>query len=331
MRDAQSLLDQVLAFAGDQPGLEDLDRITGRVSREQLSLLLEAIDGGDLALVVERLTPIFEGGTEASVLTEQLAEELRLRLHRGVSDGWQESDVEANLLGQEILQETRQKLRRQDRGDLLLEIALMRTEYPAVLGPHHRIDPTRSIGHSSATGCSRCCSAPARPASASPQSSSPQSSSPQSSSPQSSSPQSSSPQSSSPQRLHHSRLHHSRLHHSRLHHSRLPTVVGYGGGFEEIRDRQRRCQGGQRSASQTCFQKRRSVSRGGIYWGGAESCFRCIGRGATAGVPQASRSNATEKVENRWETDPSRRPVATSSRPSPAGAPRICGDPASDP
>ena len=126
MRDAQSLLDQVLAFAGDQPGPEDLDRITGRVSSEQLSQLLAAIDGGDLALVVERLTPIFEGGTEASVLTEQLAEELRSRLHRGVSDGWQESDVEANLLGQEILQETRQKLRRQDRGDLLLEIALMR-------------------------------------------------------------------------------------------------------------------------------------------------------------------------------------------------------------
>ncbi|MDE0960486.1 MAG: DNA polymerase III subunit gamma/tau, partial [Planctomycetota bacterium] len=126
MRDAQSLLDQVLSFAGEQPGPEDLDRITGRVSPEQLSSLLAAIDGGDLALVVERLTPIFEGGTEASVLTEQLAEELRSRLHLGVAAGWSESALEANLLGQEILQETRQKLRRQDRGDLLLEIALMR-------------------------------------------------------------------------------------------------------------------------------------------------------------------------------------------------------------
>lgn len=176
MRDAQSLLDQVLAFAGDQPGLEDLDRITGRVSREQLSLLLEAIDGGDLALVVERLTPIFEGGTEASVLTEQLAEELRLRLHRGVSDGWQESDVEANLLGQEILQETRQKLRRQDRGDLLLEIALMRMSTLRSLVPITELtrrDPSVTAVPPVAADA---VAPPARPASASPQSSSPQSS-----------------------------------------------------------------------------------------------------------------------------------------------------------
>ena len=126
MRDAQSLLDQVLAFAGDHPGPEDLDRITGRVSRERLEGLLAAVDSEDLTAVIEKLTPIFDKGTEPSVLTEQIAEELRQRLHRGVSGGWSEKDLEANLLAQEILQETRQKLRRQDRGDLVLELALMR-------------------------------------------------------------------------------------------------------------------------------------------------------------------------------------------------------------
>ncbi|MEE2889180.1 MAG: DNA polymerase III subunit gamma/tau [Planctomycetota bacterium] len=130
MRDAQSLLDQVLAFAGDHPGPEDLDRITGRVSQERLEGLLAAVDSEDLAAVIAALSPILGGGTEPSVLTEQIAEELRQRLHSGVSGGvsgdWGDKDLEANLLAQEILQETRQRLRRQDRGDLVLELALMR-------------------------------------------------------------------------------------------------------------------------------------------------------------------------------------------------------------
>ncbi|MEC9476049.1 MAG: DNA polymerase III subunit gamma/tau [Planctomycetota bacterium] len=126
MRDAQSLLDQVLSFAGDQPGAEDLDRITGRVSPQSLEQLLEAVDSGDLSQVIEVLTPIFGGGTEPSVLTEQIADQLRQRMHDGVAGDWSEKDLEANLLAQEILQETRQKLRRQDRGELVLELALMR-------------------------------------------------------------------------------------------------------------------------------------------------------------------------------------------------------------
>ncbi|MGE4632031.1 MAG: DNA polymerase III subunit gamma/tau [Planctomycetota bacterium] len=126
MRDAQSLLDQVLAFAGDHPGPEDLDRITGRVSQERLEGLLAAVDSEDMAAVIAALSPILGGGTEPSVLTEQIAEELRQRLHSGVSGDWGDKDLEANLLAQEILQETRQRLRRQDRGDLVLELALMR-------------------------------------------------------------------------------------------------------------------------------------------------------------------------------------------------------------
>lgn len=126
MRDAQSLLDQVLSFAGDQPGPDDLDRITGRVSPQSLEELLSAVDSADLSEVIRVLTPIFDGGTEASVLTEQISDQLRQRMHRGVSGGWSEKELEANLLAQEILQETRQKLRRQDRGDLVLELALMR-------------------------------------------------------------------------------------------------------------------------------------------------------------------------------------------------------------
>ena len=126
MRDAQSLLDQILAFAGNQPVLDDLLRITGRVSPQSLNQLMEVLWQGQLPQVIETLNPILDAGTEPSVLTEQLMEALRAELHKGVAAGWAEDQVERQLLAQEILQETRQKLRHQDRGDLVLELALMR-------------------------------------------------------------------------------------------------------------------------------------------------------------------------------------------------------------
>jgi len=151
MRDAQSLLDQVLSFAGQEPGPDDLDRITGRISEEKLDQLLVAAESAEMSAVVEHLTPIFEGGTEASVLTEQIAEALRHRLHEGVKRNWSSDELERNLLAQEIIQETRQKLRRQDRGDLLLELALMRISTLRSLVPIGTLvneQPSASVGES---------------------------------------------------------------------------------------------------------------------------------------------------------------------------------------
>ena len=126
MRDAQSMLDQVLAFAGNEPKLEDLLRITGRVSTEKLHQLISILETGDLAAALQELAPLLESGTEPSVLNDQLISLMRDQLHDGVEAGWNPEKVEANLLAQEILQETRQKLRQQDRGDLVLEISLLR-------------------------------------------------------------------------------------------------------------------------------------------------------------------------------------------------------------
>ncbi|OUU24160.1 MAG: hypothetical protein CBC13_04020 [Planctomycetia bacterium TMED53] len=126
MRDAQSLLDQILAFAGKEPQLEDLLRITGRVSSEELEQLISILETGDLAAAIQQLTPILDSGTEPSVLTDQLIAVMRDQLHLGVASGWTPEKIEANLLAQEILQETRQRLRQQDRGDLVLELALLR-------------------------------------------------------------------------------------------------------------------------------------------------------------------------------------------------------------
>lgn len=126
MRDAQSMLDQILAFAGKEPQLEDLLRVTGRVSTENLLQLLTVLESGDLAAAIQELGPLLDSGTEPSVLTDQLTAVFRDQLHEGVAAGWSPEKIEANLLAQEILQETRQKLRQQDRGDLVLELALMR-------------------------------------------------------------------------------------------------------------------------------------------------------------------------------------------------------------
>ena len=126
MRDAQSMLDQILAFAGKEPQLEDLLRVTGRVSTENLLQLISVLESGDLGAAIQELGPLLDSGTEPSVLTDQLTAVYRDQLHEGVASGWSAEQIESNLLAQEILQETRLKLRQQDRGDLVLELALMR-------------------------------------------------------------------------------------------------------------------------------------------------------------------------------------------------------------
>jgi len=126
MRDAQSMLDQILAFAGKEPQLEDLLRVTGRVSTENLLQLISVLESGDLGAAIQELGPLLDSGTEPSVLTDQLTAVYRDQLHEGVASGWSAEKIESNLLAQEILQETRLKLRQQDRGDLVLELALMR-------------------------------------------------------------------------------------------------------------------------------------------------------------------------------------------------------------
>lgn len=126
MRDAQSMLDQILAFAGKEPQLEDLLRVTGRVSTEKLLQLISVLESADLGAAIQELGPLLDSGTEPSVLTDQLTAVYRDQLHEGVASGWSAENIESNLLAQEILQETRLKLRQQDRGDLVLELALMR-------------------------------------------------------------------------------------------------------------------------------------------------------------------------------------------------------------
>ncbi|MEM7168149.1 MAG: DNA polymerase III subunit gamma/tau [Planctomycetota bacterium] len=126
MRDSQSLLDQLLSFSENKPTHADLDFITGRLAPEQIRTLVDEIDAGDRSAVVLRLQEIERGGTDPSVLLEQVMEELRSRLHRGVEEGWGNTEIERNLLAQEILQEARMRTRQLSRAEVVLELALLR-------------------------------------------------------------------------------------------------------------------------------------------------------------------------------------------------------------
>ena len=112
LRDSQSLLDQILGFAGNSPTLADLDRITGRLAPEQVEALVGQVERGERAEVVRRLEEIARGGTDPAVLLEQVIDAMRGRLHRGVAAGWGEAEIDRNLLAQEILQEARARVRR---------------------------------------------------------------------------------------------------------------------------------------------------------------------------------------------------------------------------
>ncbi|MFQ5653895.1 MAG: DNA polymerase III subunit gamma/tau [Planctomycetota bacterium] len=138
MRDSQSLLDQLLSFAGESPTLEDLDRITGRLSPEAIRRLTDLVEAGERSAVVRELISIEEKGSDPAVLLEQVVEELRGRLHRGVEGGWGNADIERNLIAQEILQEARLRVRQLGRPEIVVELALLRLSTVGDLVPIER-------------------------------------------------------------------------------------------------------------------------------------------------------------------------------------------------
>ncbi|MGE3163746.1 MAG: DNA polymerase III subunit gamma/tau [Planctomycetota bacterium] len=138
MRDSQSLLDQLLSFAGSEPRQEDLDRITGRIAPSQVQALVDRLERGERADVVRDLMVIEQGGTDPSILLEQIVEEFRTRLHRGVSEDWDSVACDRNLLAQEILQEARMRVKQLTRSDVTVELALLRIATLASLVPVDR-------------------------------------------------------------------------------------------------------------------------------------------------------------------------------------------------
>jgi len=66
MRDALSLADKLLAFAGNEPGLEDLRRLGGETGTQELDALLLLAERGERATLLERLAAM-EGDEEEAL------------------------------------------------------------------------------------------------------------------------------------------------------------------------------------------------------------------------------------------------------------------------
>ena len=77
MRDAQSLLDQVVAYCGMEVRDEDVDQILGYVGIEMLAQCLRALCQQDAAAALHTMTLLQSEGHEATGIARALLEGLR--------------------------------------------------------------------------------------------------------------------------------------------------------------------------------------------------------------------------------------------------------------
>jgi DNA polymerase-3 subunit gamma/tau len=141
LRDAQSLLDQLMTFSEDALRLEDLDRITGRVPEEVMVRLAEAVARGDAAEVLRELRESFERGADPAMLLEQLVENFRMRVRNliessaGSAPGAQPS-LDRWIGCLQILLESAAKLKYSPFAEVSVEVTLLkvaRLEEPRAL------------------------------------------------------------------------------------------------------------------------------------------------------------------------------------------------------
>jgi DNA polymerase-3 subunit gamma/tau len=80
MRDAESLLDQVLAFAGDQVTAEAVREAVGLADDETIAALLDAYLAGDAPAALDRIESLADGGRDMAQVAAQAEAEARRRL-----------------------------------------------------------------------------------------------------------------------------------------------------------------------------------------------------------------------------------------------------------
>ncbi len=78
MRDAQSLLDQIIAFSSGGATFESLNELTGSLSPESVDDLVDAVVGEKVSSVLDLIDRFFSGGTRAADILRELIDHFRL-------------------------------------------------------------------------------------------------------------------------------------------------------------------------------------------------------------------------------------------------------------
>jgi DNA polymerase-3 subunit gamma/tau len=86
MRDAESLLDQVLAYAGDRVTADGVREAVGLADEGEISLLIDAYLVGDAGAALDRIEALADVGRDMGQVAAQAEGEARRRLLRSASD-----------------------------------------------------------------------------------------------------------------------------------------------------------------------------------------------------------------------------------------------------
>jgi len=77
MRDALSILDQILAYSNNTLSVQDVYSIFGLISTKEKIALIENINSGDISATLERIKSFSEGGIDITRLTQDILEILK--------------------------------------------------------------------------------------------------------------------------------------------------------------------------------------------------------------------------------------------------------------
>jgi DNA polymerase-3 subunit gamma/tau len=124
MRDALSLLDQGLSYAGDALTAADVALIAGAAEEEVVERLLACVATGDAAAVLAEVERLYLAGRDLSVVARDLAQGARGRLVASLKEGGATADLW--LRGAELLADVELAVRRTAQPRLLVEVTLLR-------------------------------------------------------------------------------------------------------------------------------------------------------------------------------------------------------------
>jgi len=189
MRDAQSLLEQLLAFSPDRITLADVDGMLGSAGEERLARLVGYLVDRDSAQALAELDAAVQEGVDAAQLVEQLFGYFRDSMAAAVGcppetflyasprskdevvQVGQRLGLQTVLAAMQILDQTLSRLRQSAQGRILTELALVRIaslddldELGALISQLHAGGPASPSAPRQPQGPARAASAPHRAA-----------------------------------------------------------------------------------------------------------------------------------------------------------------------